>query len=147
MSPRLQSWGSPGHPVKMADNESQQGFTLLEVLVALTILALALGAMVKAGGESARNLVDLREKTFATWVAENVITDALVLETWPDIGTTDGSEEMGGAEWYWRAEVSATGTPGGEDILRRIDVYVGLDQAREEHVAVLTAYRGKGQEQ
>ncbi len=126
---------------------SEQGFTLLEVLVALTILALALGAMVKAGGQSARNLVDLREKTFATWVAENVVADALLLEDWPEIGTNDGSEEMGGAEWYWRAEVTATGGAGAEDILRRIDVSVGLDETRRDHIAVLTAYRGKGREQ
>lgn len=131
---------------KAVSAERQRGFTLLEVLVALTILALALGAMIRAGGESARNLAGLRDKTFATWVAENRLAEAHLAADWPAVGTTQGREEMGGRDWHWQLRVSATGSQGAEDYLRRIDVSVAPDDARTAIAAVLTGYRGRGQE-
>jgi general secretion pathway protein I len=125
--------------------ERERGFTLLEVLVALSILALALGAMIRAGGESARNIADLRDKTFATWVAENLLSEALLLPDWPEIGETDGREEMGGREWHWEVTVSATGSQGAEGILRRLDVAVAPEDDQKAVAAVLIGHRGKGE--
>ena len=56
----------------------QRGFTLLEVMVALAILALTLGAMIQAGGASARNVAMLRDRTLASWVALNKVNEALL---------------------------------------------------------------------
>ena len=48
-----------------------RGFTLLEVLVALAVIAIALASIIKAVGTGAANASYLRDKTFAHWVAAN----------------------------------------------------------------------------
>ncbi len=52
-----------------------RGFTLLEVLVALAVLAIAMAALIKTGGENTRSAAYLRDKTLAQWVAMNVIAE------------------------------------------------------------------------
>ena len=52
-----------------------RGFTLLEVLVALVIVAFGMGAVLSALSSSANNIAALREKTIAEWVGMNQIAD------------------------------------------------------------------------
>ena len=121
-------------------NRPDRGFTLLEVLVAMAILALALGAIIRAGGESAANVSYLRDKTLAAWVAENQIVERLLQADWPPVASTSGEEEMAGRDWHWEIEVSETS----DKDLRRIDVSVALEQPDAEPIVRLTAFRGKG---
>jgi len=94
----------------------KQGFTLLEVLVALAILAIALAAAMKVSIENAENASYLRDKTLAHWVAMNVLTDIQVRGE----GQKKGSAMMAEREWYWTVKVSETV----DDELRRLDVQV-----------------------
>ncbi len=119
---------------------AQTGFTLLEVLVAMTVLALALGAIIKAGGQSASNLVYLRDKTVAGWVAENQIAERLLLPDWPPLGEDSGSEEMVGREWRWKVVVQGTT----DEDLRRIDVTVAGADSDADPLVRLSAFRGRG---
>ncbi|MFO7808537.1 type II secretion system minor pseudopilin GspI, partial [Guyparkeria sp.] len=59
----------------MPARRTSRGFTLLEVLVALVVLAVALGALIKAGSEHARNTAYLQERALAGWVAGNLVAD------------------------------------------------------------------------
>jgi len=64
----------------------QQGLTLIEVMVAVAILAFALSALVKLSGQSANTLHYLEKKSYAQWVALNQINEMNALLQWPDVG-------------------------------------------------------------
>ena len=96
------------------------GFTLLEVLVALAVIALSMGAIIKATGDYTNNQSYLRDRTMALWVARNVLVQFQVDKEWPKVGERKGTQEMGNREWRWLAVTSQTD----EDELRRLDVEV-----------------------
>ena len=113
------------------------GFTLLEVLIALTVLALTLGAVIKAAGDYTGNQAYLRDRTLSTWVARNVLVEQQLENAWPAVGELEGSREMGGREWEWLAIVSQTE----EEELRRLDVEVRpQDDDESEPLAVLSGF-------
>lgn len=118
---------------------ASRAFTLLEVLVALAVLALALGALVRAGGEQARSLDHLRTRSFAEWVAADQLARARLAETWPDTGTRRGVTHMGQRQWHWRQSVSPTED---EDI-RRIEITVRMEPESEAPVTTLAGFIGR----
>lgn len=103
----------------------QRGFTLLEVLVALLLLALALVALVRLSGLEARAQGQLREATMAQWVAANVISETRLRQVFPALGRSQGEAEMGGQRWRWVLHVSATE----EARIRRLEVEVATADA------------------
>jgi general secretion pathway protein I len=104
-----------------------RGFTLLEVLVALAVLAIAMAALIKGGADNARGAAYLRDKTLAQWVAMNVVAEQRLAAGWPATGTRRGQEEMAGHEWYWELTVAETFD---EDI-RRLEVAVRATEEKE----------------
>ena len=113
-----------------------EGFTLLEVLVALTIVALALGALISTSGSQASSAGYLKQKTVAHWVAMNEITRLQVEKAWPGKGDTKGSTAMAGAEWYWTLTVNETE----DDNSRQVEYRVYLDEDREYSLTRLVGY-------
>jgi general secretion pathway protein I len=114
------------------------GFTLLEVLIALAVLALSMGAAIKAVGDYTNNEAYLRDRTIAMWVARNVLVRFQVENEWPDVGERKGTEEMGRREWRWLGVISQTE----EAELRRLDVKVfALDSEDDESpISVLSGF-------
>lgn len=86
----------------------------------MTVLALTLGAIIKAAGDYTANQAHLRDRTLATWVARNVLVGQQLENAWPRVGELKGTTEMGEREWRWMAIVSQTE----EEELRRLDVEV-----------------------
>jgi general secretion pathway protein I len=82
------------------------GFTLLEVLVALAIVALSAGALLGSVTSSASNVIYLKQKTLAEWVALNRLTEVRIAVDMPGVGKRKGSSTMGGMRWEWEEEVS-----------------------------------------
>jgi len=97
-----------------------RGFTLIEVLVALAIVAIGMAAVLGALTSSANTVAYLRDKTFAQWVALNQIATLRLSGQMTPTGNSDGNTDFAGRSWHWRREVTATQVPG----VVRIDVKV-----------------------
>ncbi len=104
---------------------SARGFTLLEVLVALAVIALGLAASIRIGATNSANAAWLREKSFAEWVALNKATELQLAETWPAAGDAKGTVTMANHDWVWQTRISETFEPR----VRRLEVTVGSDAA------------------
>lgn len=100
--------------------KARRGFTLIEVMIALAVLAIALAASVRAAGEQARAHEMLRDSTYARWVAANLIAETRLNENWPAPGVREGQSLMAGRIWRWRLTI--TDTPDGD--MRRLDAAV-----------------------
>ena len=96
------------------------GFTLLECLVALAILAIALTSALRATGSTAQSAATLKEHTLASWVAQNHLAELRANEDWPGIGSRKGEEEQAGRLYRWQETVEQTPNP----LFRRVDVQV-----------------------
>jgi general secretion pathway protein I len=120
----------------MISGRRQSGFTLLEVLAAVAVLALALGATITGASQYARNATYLRDKAIATWVARNKLVELHVAPAWPEIGKSDGKEEMAGQEWPWRVEVLKTPDPA----VRRVDVHVDAPDEQGGQLVVMSGF-------
>lgn len=114
----------------------ERGLTLIEVMVAVAILAFALSALVRMTGESANTLSYLEKKTYAQWVAVNQINEIEISPNWPAIGRNQGQEDMAGLLWYWQTDTSNTQSSD----LRRVDVTVKQNKEDEYPVYKLTAF-------
>ncbi|MGH8173464.1 MAG: type II secretion system minor pseudopilin GspI [Rhodanobacteraceae bacterium] len=109
----------------MSDTRRTSGFTLLEVLIALAVVALAMLALTRTASLQVGDFDALRERTLAGWVAANVLTETRMAAPLPSTGRSDGRVEFASREWRWTRDVKATPDP----VIRRIDVQVFLDDA------------------
>jgi len=100
--------------------ERCRGFTLLEVLVALIIASLALAAAMASISQMVDAGITLRERTYASWIAENEIARLRLENVTPEVDDTSGEVEFADLEWRWEATVSETGA----ENLYRVDVEV-----------------------
>ena len=99
-----------------------RAFTLIEVLIALAVIALALLALTRAARVQVSNFDALRERTLAGWVATNVLAETRLATPLPPLTRSDGRTQLAGREWRWTRDVQSTQNPE----IRRIDVKVFL---------------------
>ena len=109
-----------------------QGFTLLEVLVALVIIGTALAASLRAVASLTQNSSDLRAAMMATWSAENRLTQIRLAHEWPPIGRRDFSCAQ--AELSLRCEEQIYPTP--NQGFRRVEVGV-VDERQASHRIIM----------
>lgn len=91
-------------------NQSR-GMTLIEVLIALAIIAISMTAVIKAASQNIRATTYLKNKSIALWVAQELMGEVQTGVLKLDDNRVDevGSMEMLGRNWFWRAEDKATG--------------------------------------
>ncbi len=97
-----------------------QGFTLIDSLVALAILAIALTAAFRGLGASLLMTHDSHQRQLAQWVAENRLAEIRARGLWPGPGRHEGEVRQGKWTFRWVEEVH--GTPNAN--FRRVDVAV-----------------------
>jgi general secretion pathway protein I len=89
-----------------------RGFTLVEVLVALVVVALGMSAVLAALTAAADATGRLREQTLAEWIALNQIAQTRLDLTAPRTGRSEDDVDYAGRKWRWRMEVEQTEIPG-----------------------------------
>lgn len=121
--------------------QSVRGFTLIEVLVALAILAIALAAASRASAMMANSSAELRQRLLASWVAQNRLAELQARRAWPDAGTREGEVEQAGLKLTWHETVSATPN----QAFRRVEIRVGAAGRDEHALARLTGYLARAE--
>jgi len=116
----------------------QGGFTLLEVMVALLIIAIALTSVAEVMGAMLDNATTLRERTYASWIAQNKIVELRSSGATPEPGRSTGDVEYAGTDWEWEAVISETGIEG----LLRIDVSVSYLES-DANIRTVTGFVGE----
>ena len=111
------------------------GFTLIEVLVALTILAIALAAASRAARVATDSAQETRLRTLATWVAQNRIAELTATNAFPGVGNVNGNSAMAGAEFNWQQTTSTTPNAA----FRRVELTV-LQPGDTRYLVKLNAY-------
>lgn len=126
-----------GMPVRLpSKNNHLSGFTLIEVLVALAVIAIALSAAVRATIGTIDGANSLKHHLAAGWVAQNRINFYVASGQFPDMGIHEGEESQAGLKFRWVENVGGTPNPA----FRRIEVKVFPDDNREHADATLVGY-------
>ena len=106
----------------------RDGFTLVEVLVALAIISIALLAALRVAGGGTNSVGELRGRLLAGWVAQNLLAEQRARGDWPSLGILSGIQRQGGIDFTWREEVITTPNAA----FRRVNVrvFAAPDEAR-----------------
>lgn len=117
---------------------SEQGMTLIEVLVALVIVAIALAAVIRSVNAGVVNTDYLKQRNIAHWVAMNYANELQL-----QLGTAKANGqyeiEMAGQTWQLQSKASQTTD---SDILR-VEIRVKKDADVESSLASLITYVAK----
>jgi general secretion pathway protein I len=123
--------------MRVGARTGNRGFTIIEVMVALAIVAFSLTAIAASMGQMIDAANAMRERTYASWIAQNKISEMRLANVIPEVTSTSGELDYAGTEWAWRAVVSETGVenlfrvdvtvsyPGQEDGLRTVTGFIG----------------------
>jgi general secretion pathway protein I len=115
------------------------GFTLIEVMLAMAVFAIAGVALLSAATNNARNISYLEDKMFANWVASNQLVATHLVETWPPKNNLKGEVELGGRTWFWLQKVVKTT----DKNMRQIVMEIRLKESDELAIDSITTYVSK----
>lgn len=114
-----------------------RGFTLIEVMVALAIAALALAAVAASITQKVDAAIAMQDRMYASWIAQNLVAELRLTNQLPEVSETSGEVEYAGLEWAWQTVVSETGVEnlyrvdvaisyaGSDDVIRNVTGFVG----------------------
>ncbi len=112
----------------------QQGFTLLEIIVALTIAAIALPALLQAFSQGTKNQSLIENRTTALYLLKLKMGEIEMLGE-IEVGSEDG--EFGSNSWFqWTSDITESDTDG----LYEVTVTVNWQERGQEETVELTTY-------
>ena len=115
------------------------GMTLLEVMVALVIFAMTGTAVMKAASDHLNGVGQIEQITFATWVANNRLTQLSIDPAWPPKDNQKGTEEMADRTWYWHQKVIKTN----DKDMFSIELSVSLNDQQTDSITTVTGFVAK----
>ncbi|MGB7755640.1 MAG: type II secretion system minor pseudopilin GspI [Salinisphaera sp.] len=118
-----------------------EGFTLVEVLIALAVVAIALVAFVSAGAQNADYATYIHRRTIAQMIARNQLVEYQIAADWPRTGKRENDVTMAGSKWHWDATIKSTADAN----VRRADVRVyainpDTNQADKDSITLLSGF-------
>ena len=124
-----------GNVFRSRRRRAENGFTLIELMVALAVFSLAALALLRLEGATLSSTAMLQTRLLGQIVARNIAVEALSDPDPPAMGLTDGEERNAGRVWRWTRRASAAPGPR----LQRIDVAVADD--RGAPAGTITVFR------
>jgi len=119
-----------------------QGFTLIEVMLAMAIFAIAGVALLGSAQNSLRTLTQLEQKTIANWVVSNQLVEASLDTSWPPKNNKTGQVELAGIEWFWQQKVIKTT----DKNMRAIVIEVRADEKAAAPLVYMMTYVSKSKQ-
>ena len=119
--------------------DAVRGFTLIEILVAVAILAVALAAVQRAGSVATDSARETRARLAATWAASNRVAELRARTQFPAPAATKLDVEQAGLKLVIDETVSDTPNPA----IRRVDLAVSDAREPGRVLANMTAFVGK----
>jgi general secretion pathway protein I len=113
-----------------------KGFTLIEILVAVAILAVALAATTRAASVATDGALETRQRLLATWTAQNRIAELRARRIFPGVATNRLTTQQGGLALVIDETVSDTANP----VIRKVDLAVADARDPDRVLSRLTGY-------
>jgi general secretion pathway protein I len=113
-----------------------RGFTLIEILVAIAILAVAIAATTRAASVATDGSLETRQRLLATWAAENRVAELRARRIFPTAGSNQYTATQGGLALVIDEVVAETANP----VIRRVELAVSDARDPSRVLTRLTAY-------
>lgn len=117
---------------------NQKGLTLVEVLVALFILALMAAIAVQVVGHAADVRQASEERALGQLCADNLLAEWMLSQEWPEVGRREGEAKAGATSCFWRVVIQATPLP----TMRRLDIEIYAEAKRENLLTQVSGFVG-----
>ncbi len=126
--------------IKRLTQIKTKGFTLVEVLVALVIVAVSLSALITANQQNASSITHFQQKTLANLVLGNLSVEKRIVK--PQMNYQSGEYSMGKKTWYWLTHTQKT--PNKNIIKTDLSLYTNISERdAKQSIATLVIYLEK----
>jgi general secretion pathway protein I len=117
--------------MKKADSEN--GFTLIEVMIALAVVAIGLMAILKAVNDEVGGANLTRNKMLALWVLENKVAEIRLNPVLPATGINQGQQNLFNQTWRWQTNTTATANAK----IFKVEVAISMPTAKDKKNTLL----------